>query len=165
MGNTLSASALYETYVPVDVAVLKNVADARRRGGAKMRGCLSLSLDFGARSRGKRFQAAQSRAEQRVKLLGAIDLRFRSASRKTQRNSALAVVVAPAFRTARGLTTWANQWHPTGSAVYYQDDLFPLDCNLRSETKLCLYGLPRKLAPHFLWAHLLRVGYANRREK
>ena len=38
MGNTLSSSnALFDTYVPVDQAMLKGVAEARRRGRAKMR--------------------------------------------------------------------------------------------------------------------------------
>ncbi len=38
MGNTLASSnALFETYVPVDQAMLKGVADARRKGRAKMR--------------------------------------------------------------------------------------------------------------------------------
>src|SRR5207244_3060683 len=38
MGNTLSASnALYATYVPVNLATIRSVMDARRRGRSRMR--------------------------------------------------------------------------------------------------------------------------------
>jgi hypothetical protein len=38
MGNTLSASnALYATYVPVNLATIRGVMDARRRGRTKLR--------------------------------------------------------------------------------------------------------------------------------
>jgi hypothetical protein len=38
MGNTLSASnALFATYVPVNVATLQSVMDARRAGRQKLR--------------------------------------------------------------------------------------------------------------------------------
>ena len=38
MGNTLSASnTLYATYVPVNLATIRSVMDARRRGRSRMR--------------------------------------------------------------------------------------------------------------------------------
>jgi hypothetical protein len=38
MGNTLSASnALFATYVPVNLATIRSVTEARRRGRAKLR--------------------------------------------------------------------------------------------------------------------------------